>query len=145
MTSTTADAAIDNSTANIVNYGVWAAQILGAVGLLVAGATKLAWPLSILSSAIPWTSEQSEVFVRSLGVVELAGGVGLVLPSLTRIAPGLTPLSALYCLVLQVCAVAFHLTRGEAGWLPVNLACLALAGIVVWGRGSRAPIDPRWP
>jgi hypothetical protein len=92
---------------------------------------------------MPWTGEHSEAFVRIIGLIDLAGGIGILLPALTRILPRLTVLAALGCTVLQVFAITFHVSRGEAAVTPLNLVLLALAVFVLWGRGRKAPIAPR--
>jgi hypothetical protein len=92
---------------------------------------------------MPWTGQYPEGFVRFMGLVDLAGGLGILLPALTRILPRLTVLAALGCVVLQVCALVFHLSRGEAMVTPLNVVLLALSLFVLWGRGKKAPILPR--
>lgn len=140
MTATSIDRTMQKTTVGII----WSAQALGAAAFLVSGVMKLLTPIETLSAQMAWVGQHPEGLVRLLGAVDLAGGVGLVLPSLLRIAPGLTPLAALGCIVLQICAAAFHLSRGEASLLPINAVYFALAGVVLWGRGSRAPVAPRW-
>jgi hypothetical protein len=78
-----------------------------------------------------------------MGLVDLIGGIGLVLPALTRIRPGLTVLAAAGCAVLQMCAIAFHWSRGEAANTPFNFFMLAVALFVCWGRWVKAPIYSR--
>jgi hypothetical protein len=73
-------------------------------------------------------------------VDDLCGGLGLVLSSLTRIKPGLTGLAALGCAALQVCAIVFHVSRGEAANTPFNVLLVALSLFVFWERRYRAPI-----
>ncbi len=73
----------------------------------------------------------------------MLGGLGLLLPSLTRIKPGLTALAALGCAALMACAIVFHFSRGEAANSWFNFLLAALALFVAWGRRSRAPIAPR--
>jgi len=81
--------------------------------------------------------------VRFLGTAELLGVVGLLLPALLRIKPGLTPLAALGFVAVQVLAMGYHITHGEFFMLPVNLTLLALAVLVWWGRTRKAPITSR--
>jgi hypothetical protein len=76
-------------------------------------------------------------------VIDLCGGIGVVLPALTRIKPGTTVLAALGCAALQLCATVFHVSRGEAANTPFNVLLVALALFVAWGRRYRAPIEPR--
>ena len=56
---------------------------------------------------------------------------------------GVTVLAALGCAVLQVIALVFHLSRGEAPVTPLNAVLLALSLFVLWGRSRKAPIAPR--
>jgi hypothetical protein len=67
----------------------------------------------------------------------------VLLPSLTRVKPALAWLAALGCAALQVCAIVFHVSRGEAANTPFNFLCVGLSLFVFWGRRSRAPILPR--
>lgn len=125
------------------NIGIWVAQLLGAALFVMAGVMKLATPIPDLSAMMPWTGEYSETFVRLIGAVDLAGGIGLLLPSLTRIMPRLTVVAAFGCVVLQIFAIIFHVSRGEFMVLPMNVVYIALALIVLWGRARKAPITPR--
>ena len=74
---------------------------------------------------------------------DLLGGLGILLPSVTHIKPGLTVLAALVCVALQASAIVFHLARGEAANTPFNFLLVALSLFVALGRRSRAPITPR--
>ncbi|KPY39801.1 DoxX family protein [Pseudomonas syringae] len=123
--------------------GIWVAQILLAALFLVSAYMKLATPIAELAKMMPWTGELSETFVRFIGFVDLAGGLGLLLPSLTRILPRLGVLAALCCTVLQVFAIVFHVSRGEASVIPLNIVMLSLSLFVLWGRARKAPILPR--
>jgi len=58
--------------------------------------------------------------VRFIGVSELAGALGLILPAATRIRPGLTPLAALGLSTIMALAMLFHLVRGEPQALPIE-------------------------
>jgi putative oxidoreductase len=72
--------------------------------------------------------------LRFIGVAELAGGLGLILPAATRIRPMLTPLAALGLATIMTLAFVFHIQRGEWDALPVNAVLGALAAFVAWGR-----------
>lgn len=140
MTSTTLNAAPVSKGANI---GIWAAQVIGAALFIMSGAMKLFTPIPDLAAMMPWAGEYSATFVRFIGLVDIAGGLGLLLPSLTRIMPRLTVIAAAACVLLQVLAIGFHAMRGEFEVLPLNVVYIALALIVLWGRGLKAPIAPR--
>lgn len=126
-----------------LQIGLWVAQVLLSIVFISSGFMKLTTPIAQLSATIPWTGQHPEGFVRFIGLVDLAGGLGILLPALTRILPRLTVLAALGCVVLQVCALVFHLSRGEAMVTPLNVVLLALSLFVLWGRGKKAPILPR--
>ena len=79
-----------------------------------------------------------------IGVCEVAGAFGMILPALTRILLRLTPLAALGFATLQVLALGFHFMRGELAMMaPINLTLLGLSLFVLWGRTQKAPIAPR--
>ncbi|MHC2624136.1 putative membrane protein YphA (DoxX/SURF4 family) [Bradyrhizobium huanghuaihaiense] len=126
-----------------LRIGLWAAQVVLAFVFISAGFVKLTTPIPQLAAMMPWAGQYSETFVRSIALVDLAGGIGILLPALTRILPRLTVLAALGCAVLQVIALLFHLSRGEAAVTPLNVVLLALALFVLWGRNGKAPIAPR--
>ncbi|CAB3744100.1 hypothetical protein LMG24238_07211 [Paraburkholderia sediminicola] len=130
-------------TGKLLRIALWVAQVLLAVAFCGAGLTKLLTPIPQLSHMMPWTGTLPETFVRFIALVDLAGGLGILLPSLTRIRPGLSVLAALGCVALQVLAIGFHLSRGEASVLPLNFVLLPLSAFVLWGRSKRAPIAAR--
>lgn len=125
------------------NIGIWVAQVLGAGLFIMSGVMKTMTPIPELSAMMPWAGEYSATFVRVIGVIDIAGGLGLLLPSLTRIMPRLTVIAAAACVLLQILAIGFHAMRGEFEVLPLNAVYIALAVIVLWGRGRKAPIAPR--
>lgn len=138
-----ADTMSQQPAGKALTIGLWAAQVVGGLFFCFAGFTKLTTPIPELSAMMPWTGAYSEPFVRFIGLVDLAGGLGLLLPSLTRIKPNLTVLAALGCIVLQLLAMALHASRGEYMVLPLNVFLLGISAFIWWGRGKRLPIQPR--
>jgi hypothetical protein len=134
--------AVPSKPSKVLSATLWVAQTLVFVGFVIIGCMKLFKPIPDLAAMWAWTGQLPVAVVRGLGVVDIAGGVGIFLPSLTRIKPGLTVLAALGCVVLQVCAMTFHLSRGEMAATPVNLIFLALSAFVLWGRRAQ-PVRPR--
>lgn len=126
-----------------LNIGLWIAQIAAGALFALFGILKLTRPIADLAQTMHWAGQFPEAVVRVIGAVDLAGGLGLILPAATRIAPRLTVLAALGCCALQLCAIAFHLVRGEVAVLPLNFVLLALASFIFWGRWKRARIQPR--
>ena len=122
---------------------LWILQVFLAVAFLAAGAMKLTQPLATLAVSLPWTADVPGALVRFIGVAEVLGGLGLVLPAATRILPRLTPIAAAALAIDMVLATLFHLVRGEAMIAPITLLLVALLAFVAWGRTTRAPIAPR--
>lgn len=122
---------------------LWVTQAL--LGLVFAGTGlwKLLTPIPRLAAMIPWAGQVPAAFLYMTAAVDLLGGLGVVLPSLTRIKPGLTVLAALGCAALQVSAILFHVSRGESANTPFNFLLVGLSLFVAWGRRTRAPLPPR--
>ena len=126
-----------------LHRALWVAQVLLAVGFAGAGLAKATTPLPELAKALPYTADLPGALVRFIGVSELAGAVGLILPSLVRIWPILTPAAAIGLNVVMWLATLFHVFRGEWSALPTTLVLGTLAALVAWGRLKKAPIPPR--
>ncbi len=126
-----------------LNASLWAVQGLLALTFAGTGVWKLSTPIAELSHMIPWTGQVSPAMVTIIAVIDLMGGIGILLPSLVRIKPGLSVLAALGCAVLMLAAAVFHVWRGEAANTPFNFILLGLSLFVAWGRQRKAPIAPR--
>ena len=122
---------------------LWVAQVLLAFGFAGAGFAKATTPLPELAKALPYTADLPGALVRFIGVSELAGAAGLILPSLVRIWPILTPDAAIGLNVVMWLATLFHVVRGEWSALPTTLVLGTLTALVAWGRLKKAPIPPR--
>jgi hypothetical protein len=127
----------------VLHYSLWVAQLLLAAAFGMAGFMKATTPIAELALSLPMANELPEALIRFIGISELAGALGLVLPAATRIKPLLTPLAGLGLVVVMVLAAGFHVMRGEFGALPTNFALGALAAFVAWGRVRKAPIAER--
>jgi hypothetical protein len=121
---------------------LWVVQILLAITFVGTSFWKVLTPIPKLAAMIPWAGQVSPGFLYFTAAVDLLGGVGVILPAATRIKPGLTVWAALGCAALQACAVAFHVSRGEAANTPFNALLVALSLFVAWGR-RRVPLASR--
>ena len=131
--------ATSNPPGKMLNLGLWAAQILLAAAFGFFGFMKVTQPIASLAPMMSFVTVFPPLFVRTLGVLEILGGVGITLPWLTGIKARLTVLTALCFVVLQVLAVAFHASKGEtAHTIPLNFVLISLSVFVLWGR-NRTP------
>ena len=78
-------------------------------------------------------------FVRTIGILTLAGAIGLVLPAVSGVAPWLTPLAALMLALLMACAIVFHFTRREFPHIAFNTILGVLAAAIAYGRFVLSP------
>lgn len=143
MATHAASAPSSSPSSKGLSIALWIVQGLLAAAFLMAGTLKTTTPIAELATRLPWTGQVPAALVRFIGASELAAGLGLILPSVTRIRPKLTPAAALGLLLIMVLAAGFHLSRGEAQVLPINLVIGGLAAFVAWGRLRKAPIAPR--
>lgn len=122
---------------------LWIVQIVLALMFGMAGAMKATTPIAVLSKKMAWVESVPSGLVRFIGLCELAGAMGLILPAATRIKPGLTALAATGLLAIMVLAVPFHVSRGETKLIAAPVTLGLLAAFVAWGRLRKAVIAPR--
>jgi len=120
-----------------INRALWSLQVLLAVFFaLGSGAPKLLIPADQLPMPIPLP----QAFVWFIGVCEVLGGLGLLLPGLTHVRPGLTPLAAACLVALTICAAGYQLLAAQPGNAVFALVIGALAAWVAYGRWRVAPL-----
>ena len=123
-----------------LNIVLWIVQVLLALLFIWAGGMKLVLPLEKLAGPVALPG----ALVRFIGVAELLGGLGLILPSLLRIRPGLTPLAAAGLVIIMIGAVSITLIGGVGIGLAVIPAVTGLlAAFVAYGRWRLAPIHSK--
>ena len=126
-----------------LHYTLWSAQVLLALVFAMTGFMKLTIPAADLAQAMPAGLGLSIPLIRFIGVAEVAGALGLLLPAATRILPLLTPIAAGALAVVMALAALLHAWRSEIGSLAVVLVLGAIALFITWGRITRAPIRAR--
>ncbi|MDP9056438.1 MAG: DoxX family protein [Pseudomonadota bacterium] len=123
-------------TTKFWNIALWVTQIYLCGMFLFAGVMKVAKsPQGLADMGWHWALVTPHWFILFIGVMEIAGAIGVVLPGLTRILPVLVPTAAGGMILVQIAAIILHATRGETSHtLPINLILLVPAAFVVWGR-----------
>jgi uncharacterized membrane protein YphA (DoxX/SURF4 family) len=119
-----------------VNIALWVVAGLLALVFLGAGFAKLTQPKEKLQANpnMAWTEDFSPGMIRTIGALEVLGGLGLILPELTGIAPALTPLAAVGLALVMLGAAVTHTRRKETQAIAVNVVLGALAAFVAVGR-----------
>ena len=121
-----------------MDTAVWIVAALLAALFLVTGLTKLTQPrLKMAEGPMEWAADVTDGQFRTVGVLELLGAAGLILPAVLGIAPSLAPLAAVGLALTMVGAIVAHLRLGEIDRLAVPIVVLALALFVaVEGFGA---------
>jgi putative oxidoreductase len=133
----------NQKSSRTLNVILWIAQLLLAAMFLMAGFMKVATPVDQLAATLPWAVQIPEALVKIIGVSEVLGALGLLLPSALRIMPQLTVLASRALIVLMILALAFHLFRGEFSATVTNVVLGSIAFFVAWGRSKKAVIHAR--
>ena len=118
----------------ILTSALWIIQGLLALLFLFAGSMKLIVPIQMLTAQMPLPLPG--LFLQFIGVAEVAGAIGLILPGLLRIRPILTPLAACGLLVIMVGATVVTLAGGEVMPALLPLVMGLLCAFVAYGRRS---------
>ena len=124
-----------------MSRALWIVQGLLAALFLFAGVMKLVLPLDQMTGTIPLPG----AFLRFIGVVEVLGAVGLILPSLLRVRPGLTPLAAGGLVIIMIGAVWITVAGGDVAPAMIPLLVGVLAAFVAYGRWRLAPLSGSRP
>ena len=116
---------------------LWIVQwLLALFFALGSGAPKLFLPLDALPMPLPLP----EAFLRFVGVAEVLGGLGLILPGVLRIRPGLTPLAAAGLTIIMIGAVVVSLMTAPAVLALIPLVVGLFTAFVAYGRWQLAPL-----
>ena len=120
-----------------MNKALWIVQGLLAALFLFAGVVKLVMPIEEMTKQMPlplpgW-------FLHFTGVVEVLGAIGLILPWLLRIRPGLTPLAAAGLVIVMIGATAYTLAAGDVASALMPLVVGLFCAFVAYGRWRLAP------
>jgi len=117
------------------NIVLWIVQGVLAAMFLLAGVPKLV--MSAEQMTAPGPIQLPAAFIRFIGVCEILGALGMILPGLTRIKPGLTPLAAAGLAIIMIGATVVNIADGPAAFAMVTAILGLLAAFVVYGRWLR--------
>jgi uncharacterized membrane protein YphA (DoxX/SURF4 family) len=116
-----------------MNRRLWILQGLLAALFLFAGVTKLVLPIEQMTAQVPLPG----LFLRFIGVAEVLGAIGLILPGLLHIRPGLTPLAAAGLVIIMIGATVLTLAKVSAVMALFPLVVGLLVSFVIYGRWRR--------
>jgi uncharacterized membrane protein YphA (DoxX/SURF4 family) len=118
-----------------MNSALWIIAIVLAVVFVGSGLMKQFVPKEkLVTSGQGWAQDVSPTNIRLIGVAEILGAIGLVVPAAVHIAPILVPLAAAGLVLVMVGAVVVHAQRREPMNVVVNVVLIVLAVFVAWGR-----------
>ena len=124
-----------------MNIALWIVQVLLALVFLMAGGMKIMRSKEELKENMEFVEDFSSETVRVIGVLEILGAIGVVLPALTGILPWLTPLAAVGLVLTMIGAAVTHVRREEYPMIAINAVLLALAAFVAYGRWVLVPLQ----
>jgi len=119
-----------------MNVTLWIIQALLALIYLFTGGMKLVLPLEAMKAPV----DMPGWFLRFIGVAEVLGALGLVLPGILKIRPNLTPLAAAGLVIIMIGATVMSLGAGMVGPALVSTVVGILAAFVAYGRWRLAPL-----
>ncbi len=122
-----------------MNIVLWILQFLLGIYFVSVGISHFILPPG-LPPPMAWMYELPTVLHYISGTAEILGGLGLVLPGLTRIQTRLTPLAALGLMLVMVGAMMWHLSRNEFQSIFMNVILAGIAGFVAYGRWKQSPL-----
>jgi hypothetical protein len=123
-----------------MNVALWILQVLLALVFLFAGGTKLVLPLDVLTSmGSPNQVHLPGLLIRFIGVCEVLGALGLMLPGIFRIRPGLAPMAAAGMMIIMIGATVLTFVGDGVTPALFPMVVLFLLAFVAYGRSRLAP------
>lgn len=118
---------------------LWVAQFILGITFSLAGIMKLITPISELKTYLSWVNEMPEWLIV-IGISEMLGGIGLLIPSLLNIYPRISAFAAIGLLTIMALAAGYHLIHAEYSALPINILFGSLSYFIAWGRLQAVPL-----
>ncbi|MBD3941900.1 DoxX family protein [Microbacterium sp. NEAU-LLC] len=111
---------------------LWILNGLLALAFIMAGSMKAVRPkTALVASGMGWADDFADPTVKLIGIAEVVGGIGLILPLLTDIAPILTPIAATALAIVMIGAIVVHIRRKENATPSIVLAALSVVSAVL--------------
>ena len=123
-----------------MNALLWILQVLLALVFLASGLVKLVKPKEALVERLPILAAYRPLTVRLIGLAEVLGAAGVVVPLAVGVAPGLVPWAALGLASVVIAAAVAHAERDDFKPLAVHAVLLVMAVAVVYGRSADVPL-----
>lgn len=124
------------------NVVLWVLQWVFGIYFVAIGVMHFVVPEG-LPAMMEWMYELNDTMHIIIGIAEILGGLGLILPSVTRIRPELTVYAAAGLVLIMAGAVVYHAGRGEGASIVNNVIIAGLVAVIGYGRWKLYPIEPR--
>jgi len=120
-----------NTTKNIL---IWSLQSMAALAFIMAGLMKISTPYEelVIADNMGWAEDFSAIQIKAIGILEVLGAIGVILPLVLKKFTFLVPIAALGLVLVMVGAIFTHLSREEP--IIVNIVLLLLNLSVVYLR-----------
>ena len=125
-----------------MNILLWVLQVLLGVYFVFVGVLHFIVPPG-LPGPMSWMYELSPVLHFFSGSAEILGGLGLILPAVTKIQTRLTPLAGSGLVLVMLGAIVWHIQRGETSNIMFNIILAIVAGFIAYGRWRLSPLADR--
>lgn len=125
-----------------MNRVLWVLQIVFGLYFVGVGIAHFILPEG-LPEMMSWMYELSDGLHVISGTAEILGGLGLILPAVTRIRPELVTWAAYGLVIVMLGAAIWHISRGEATQIVLNLINAAILGFIGYGRQKLHPLEAR--
>ena len=125
-----------------VNILLWVLQVVFGLWFIMTGVMHFTVPDG-LPAMMAWMYDLNPTMHLISGGAEILGGLGLILPGLTRIQTRLTPLAAAGLTLVMLGAIVFHIPRGEFMNIGMNVFLAVVFGFIAYGRWKLAPLSDR--
>ncbi len=123
---------------------LWGVQILLALAFLGGGSLKLTTPEpGLIEAGMAWVERFPVGSRYPIGLCEVLGAIGLILPAALGILPRLTPVAAGLLAVMMAVAMVDHVVAGELVAMLPSVVLGSLSAFVAWGRWAAVPVPAR--